>query len=143
MPSQPTRRTVLRVAGVTGAAVAGAGALSACGSGSTTTGASAAGQAAGQGAGGALAKTTDIPVGGGKIVGQVVITQPTAGTYKAFSAICTHQGCTVSSVAQGQIDCACHGSAFDAATGAVVNGPAKSPLPEKKITVADGSITLA
>lgn len=143
MPSQPTRRTVLRVAGVAGATVAGAGALSSCGSATTTSGGSSAGQPAGQPAGGALAKTADIPVGGGRIVGQVVVTQPTAGTYKAFSAICTHQGCTVSSVAQGKIDCACHGSAFDAATGAVVNGPAKSPLPEKKITVADGSITLA
>lgn len=88
-----------------------------------------------------LAKAADIPVGGGKIFdsAKIVITQPTAGDYKAFSAVCTHQGCTVSSVKDGTINCACHGSQFDIATGDVKAGPATSGLPAKTVTLdADG-----
>ena len=143
MSEQPSRRTVLRVAGVAGAGVAAGGALSACSGSSATQGAGTAATTAVANAAGALAKTADIPVGGGKIVDKVVVTQPVAGTFKAFSAICTHQGCTVTSIASGKIDCACHGSVFDAATGAVITGPAARALAEQKISVADGSISLA
>ena len=101
---------------------------------------------AGAGAGGAkLAATADVPVGGGVILtdAQLVITQPKAGTFKAFSAICTHQGCTVSSVENGTINCPCHGSEFAIADGSVVAGPAPKPLPAQSIKVSGGSITAA
>ena len=65
----------------------------------------------------------------------VVLTQPVAGTFKAFSATCTHQGCTVAEVAGGTINCPCHGSKFAVADGAVTAGPAPRPLPEKAVTV--------
>ena len=99
---------------------------------------------AGEGAGAALAKASDVPVGGGMVVNdqQVVITQPTAGTYKAFSAVCTHQGCLIADVANGTINCPCHGSKFNIADGSVANGPASTPLPQRSITVADDQITL-
>ena len=101
---------------------------------------------AGAGAGGAkLAATADVPVGGGVILtdAQLVITQHKAGTFKAFSAICTHQGCTVSSVENGTINCPCHGSQFAIADGSVVAGPAPKPLPAQSIKVSGGSITAA
>lgn len=91
-----------------------------------------------------LGKTADIPVGGGKIFApnQVVVTQPTQGTFKAFSSICTHQQCPVASVADGTINCDCHGSKYAIADGSVVEGPAPKPLPPKQITVTGDSITL-
>ncbi len=94
---------------------------------------------------GKLAATADVPVGGGIIVpaAALVITQPKANTFKAFSAICTHQGCTVSTVEGGTINCPCHGSQFAIADGSVVNGPAQKPLAAKKIKVSGGSITAA
>lgn len=146
-----TRRAVIFGAGGAGLAVA----LSACSSydsSGTTVAApedgqatqSQAGQAAG-GGGGEIAKTADIPQGGGKVFKDqdVVITQPEAGTFKAFSAKCTHQGCPVASVSNNEIVCPCHGSKFSAKDGSVTNGPASQPLAEKKITVSGDSITLA
>ncbi|MFH8476791.1 Rieske (2Fe-2S) protein [Streptomyces sp. NPDC018000] len=92
----------------------------------------------------ALAKTADIPVGGGMIFADlgVVVTQPKAGEFKAFSSKCTHQGCAVSSVSEGTINCHCHRSKFDVATGSVMAGPATKPLPARPITVEGDSITL-
>ncbi|MEU9761396.1 Rieske (2Fe-2S) protein [Streptomyces sp. NPDC047985] len=91
-----------------------------------------------------LAKTADIPQGGGKVFADrgVVVTQPKAGEFKAFSSKCTHQGCGLSSVSDGAINCACHGSTFDVATGAATSGPASQPLPTRPIRVVNGSITL-
>src|ERR671916_355241 len=96
-------------------------------------------------AGESLASTADIPVGGGEVFADqnVVVTQPQAGTFKAFSAVCTHQGCTVSKVAAGTIDCPCHGSKFAIADGSVVDGPASSPLEERQVTVSGDTIQLA
>jgi Rieske Fe-S protein len=74
---------------------------------------------------------------------QLVVTQPTAGDFKVFSAICTHQGCMVGAVADGAIICPCHNSMYDIATGQVVGGPAPRPLAERPVTVDSGQITLA
>ena len=92
-----------------------------------------------------LAATADVPVGGGVILAdaQLVITQPKVGTFKAFSAICTHQGCAVSTVENGTINCPCHGSEFAITDGSVVAGPAPKPLPAQAIKVSGGSITAA
>ncbi len=87
--------------------------------------------------------TSDIPVGGGKIYPdqKVVITQPSAGTFKAFSAVCTHQGCVVGAVTT-TINCPCHGSMFAIADGSVVNGPATAPLPSLTASVSGSEITV-
>ncbi|MFF9773675.1 Rieske (2Fe-2S) protein [Streptomyces sp. NPDC013978] len=159
--SIPGRRTVMAAAGVAGLAVA----LTACGSdddsstsvssgagagdttggstGGDTTGGSTGG---GDGAGGKeIAKTADIPEGGGKIFESegVVVTQPEAGTFKAFSSACTHQGCAVKTIADGVINCPCHNSNFSIADGSVKSGPATKALPAKTVTVSGDSITLA
>jgi Rieske Fe-S protein len=91
-----------------------------------------------------LGSTADIPVGGGKVfvANKVVVTQPTAGTFKAFSAVCTHQGCTVNKVADGTIDCPCHGSKFAVADGSVAHGPAQRPLAPREITVSGDQVLL-
>ncbi|GAA1363545.1 Rieske (2Fe-2S) protein [Streptomyces beijiangensis] len=108
-----------------------------------------AGGGGGSGGGGggapALTKTADIPVGGGKIFAdkKVVVTQPEAGSFKAFSAICTHQGCTVSSVSGGTINCPCHGSKYRVADASVAGGPAPRPLAPQAIKVTGDSISLA
>ncbi|MGW0876798.1 Rieske (2Fe-2S) protein [Streptomyces sp. NPDC002740] len=152
--SGPARRTVVAAAGAAGLSVA----LTACGgsdddssSSSASAGTSEAASTGGTGggdnaaAGAALTTTADVPEGGGKVFAseKVVVTQPTAGTYKAFSAVCTHQGCTVKSISDGVINCPCHNSNFSITDGSVKSGPAQKPLPEVSITVSGDSITLA
>jgi Rieske Fe-S protein len=92
-----------------------------------------------------LARVGDIPVGGGKIFEneKVVVTQPEAGTIKAFSVTCTHQGCAVTRVSGGTIECPCHGSKFAVADGSVSAGPASAPLPPVNVKVTGDAITLA
>ena len=80
-------------------------------------------------------------MGSGVIVGDVVVTQPSAGVFKGLSAKCTHKGCTVDKVADGTIDCPCHGSKFNL-DGTVANGPAQEPLAVENITVQGDSIML-
>jgi Rieske Fe-S protein len=106
--------------------------------------ASSAQSASGAGAADALARTSEIPVGGGKIFDTqvVVVTQPTAGEYKAFSAVCTHMGCIVNQISMGRIDCPCHGSEYSISDGAVLAGPAPRPLPAKQIKITGDSIFL-
>ncbi|MFG2995507.1 Rieske (2Fe-2S) protein [Streptomyces sp. NPDC048340] len=151
------RRTVLAV----GAAALAGGALTACGGGEkkpTNEGGSAAtpqgsaspaasASASAPAAGGkVLLKSSAVPVGGGTVLKEekLVVTQPTAGSFRCFTAVCPHQGCLVNKVENGTIDCPCHGSKFEVADGAVAHGPATRPLAEKKITVAaDGNISLA
>jgi Rieske Fe-S protein len=153
---QAPRRALLAGVGVVGAAAT----LAACGTASSTDNGSAtgAGTTSGPTSGGTpsaaastgdgtavkgIAKTTDIPVGSGKILSGVVVTQPAAGTFKAFSSTCTHQGCQVNAVSGGLIKCPCHGSEFSITDGSVKAGPAPSPLPAKKVTVTDGQIVVA
>ncbi|MFJ4970268.1 Rieske (2Fe-2S) protein [Streptomyces sp. NPDC088755] len=97
------------------------------------------------GGGEQLAATADIPVGGGTIFKQqkVVVTQPEEGEFKAFSAVCTHASCLVSTVSDGTINCPCHGSKFSITDAAVEAGPATRPLPAERITVSGGSIRLS
>jgi Rieske Fe-S protein len=96
-------------------------------------------------AGAALASTAEIPVGGGKVFDgkNVVVTQPVSGEFVAFSAVCTHQGCSVATVLGGTINCPCHGSKFSIKDGSVAGGPAPQPLSKVQITVEGTSIKLA
>jgi Rieske Fe-S protein len=140
-----------------------ASAITACGAGASSSSTPAAGNAATPGgpasgaasggaggggssapAGNALASTSQIPVGSGMVFSgqQVVVTQPSAGEFKAFSAVCTHMGCIVNQVSNGTIDCPCHGSQYSIKTGDVVAGPAPKPLPAKQIKVSGDSIFL-
>jgi Rieske Fe-S protein len=139
-----TRRSVLRGAAVVaGGGVVGFVAASASDAADDTTvaGANGYGPAAATTGGGALAALTDVPDGGGLVLGSrhVVITR-TGDAVQAFSATCTHQGCTVSDVSKGKIHCPCHGSIFDATTGKVLQGPATTPLPVVRVEVRDGSV---
>lgn len=135
-PTGPNRRTVLASAGT-----AGLGAVALAGCGGAGDAASDAASQAKDAAAEAISKAT-IPVGGGKIIGdaKVVVTQPQAGEFKAFSAVCTHQACVVSDVSGGTINCACHGSKYDLATGEVKQGPATQALPSKTVTVSGDGI---
>jgi len=157
--TRATRRGVLAGVGLVGLA----GAVSACtssGSPAGTSGGAYGGAyggtaaapsapaastpaAAGNGAS-ALAATSEIPVGSGKIFTpeKVVVTQPVSGDFKAFSAVCTHMGCIVSQISDGTIDCPCHGSQFSIKDGSVVSGPAPSPLAAEAIKVSGRSIIL-
>jgi Rieske Fe-S protein len=162
--TRATRRGVLAGVGLVGLA----GAVSACGSGGSSSSsastnappATGAGSAPSSAAGGsastgngssagaqgsALASTSEIPVGSGKIFTseKVVVTQPNSDDFKAFSAVCTHMGCIVSTISDGTIDCPCHGSRYSISTGAVVSGPAPSPLPAASIKVTGSSIFLS
>jgi Rieske Fe-S protein len=154
-PVTDARRPVPRRAVVagTGAVALGAGLLAAGCASSTAPGSTAAAPppagaapvpTAASGSAGGLGSTADIPVGGGKIFAdrKVVVTQPTAGTFVGLSAVCTHKGCVVNKVADGTIDCPCHGSKFHL-DGTVANGPAQAPLPTMPVTVEGTSINLA
>jgi nitrite reductase/ring-hydroxylating ferredoxin subunit len=114
----------------------------AAGESSTTTAAPpATGGTAAAPAANVIAKTADVPVGSGVIVDKVVVTQPTAGVFKGFSSTCTHKGCTVDKIADGTIDCPCHGSKFNL-DGSVAKGPATTPLEAQAVTVQGDSIVL-
>jgi Rieske Fe-S protein len=117
---------------------------SAASTGGPTSGGTASGGAGSAGAN-VLTTTVKVPVGGGQILvpQKIVVTQPTADSFKAFTAVCTHQGCTVGTVAGGTIDCPCHGSKFSIKDGSVVNGPATLPLAAIAIKVEGTSIVEA
>jgi nitrite reductase/ring-hydroxylating ferredoxin subunit len=134
------RRSVLRGACVVCVGVAGAGVLAACGGGSGGSGDSGSDG----GSADTPIKTSDIPVGGGKVFDgpKVVVTQPTVGEFKAFTAVCTHQRFLVGNVQGGTINCLHHGSMFNMTTGAVVGGPAPAPLAAKTVTVTGDTLTV-
>jgi len=133
---RPSRRIVFQGLGALGTAVA----LASCGSGDGDGG----DEAATPDAGTELATTTEVPVGGGVILQEekIVVTQPTEGEFKAFSAVCTHQGCIVAEV-QETINCNCHNSKYSIEDGSVQGGPAPSPLKEVAITVNGDKIVTA
>jgi Rieske Fe-S protein len=151
--SAASRRAV--VGGVVGLGL-GAPLLAACGSDDSGAG-DGAGSDSGDSGGssgadnggttssGGIATKSEVPVGSGKIfkADKVVITQPTEGQFKAFSAVCTHQGCVVAEIKGADIDCTCHGSMFAIADGSVVHGPATKPLPELKVTVEGENLSVS
>ena len=164
-----SRRTLLRTAGLVALASGGAAALASCSTDTAAPAASAEPAPASSSAAspsaassapasakasatssaaapsGPSVATSEVPVGGGFILpgADYVVTQPEKGTYKAFSKICTHQGCTVSHIADQQIICRCHSSHFSIKDGSVVSGPAKAPLPETKTTVSGSNVVTA
>jgi Rieske Fe-S protein len=139
----PTRRTVLTTGVAVAGAAAGAVALAACGtdSGSSSSTGGSGGSAAPAASGTTVAALSDIQVGQAKSVtvnGQeAIVARPTETTAACFSAICTHQGCTVKPDG-AKLNCPCHGSVFNALTGAVEKGPASTALPSIAVKV-DGS----
>ncbi|MFO7193448.1 MULTISPECIES: Rieske (2Fe-2S) protein [Thermocrispum] len=130
------RRTAIAGTGVL--AVTGA-ALAACGDGG---GGGGGGEAPAKGT--VIGKASDVQVGGGTVFkdAETVVTQPAEGEFKAFSAICTHQGCLVDSVSDGLINCKCHGSQFTL-DGRVAKGPARDPLPAREVTVTEAGDIVA
>jgi len=152
MTASPTRRSVLN-----GALVVAAGAVvgyvvtraSSAVDEAAAAGANGYGPAGGDGAAGgagdsALAEVADLPDGGGVVLGdQHLVLVRDGDQVHGLSATCTHQGCTVNGVAEGRITCPCHGSVFDAATGDVVSGPARTPLPAVPVEVRAGAVYLA
>jgi Rieske Fe-S protein len=133
-----TRRTAL----VAGAGAVGIAALAACSSDSSTSSAPATKDAGGGSEN--LVALDSIKVGeavSAKLSdgSKIVVARPTSSTAAAFSATCTHQGCTVAPAGK-ELHCPCHGSKFDAATGKVINGPASKPLPKVAVHVAGGQV---
>ncbi len=126
------RKTLIAGIGVGAAAAT----VAACSSSESGSGSEAD---PGSGSGDALAATSEVPVGSGVIVGDVIVTQPVAGDFQGFSAVCTHTGCLINNISDGTINCPCHGSKFDL-EGQVVNGPAARPLEPIAVEVQGDSI---
>jgi Rieske Fe-S protein len=143
-----TRRALLAAVAVGGAG----GALGGCtvyGGQDKGSAPDSGGQAAGGGSGATpgevLTRVSDLPVGGGVILAdrKIVVTRADKDTVRAFSAVCTHAGCTVSGISEGVITCPCHGSTFRVADGSVAQGPASAPLPAIDVGVDGDEVTLA
>lgn len=153
VPTGTGRRAVLRSAGVAGGAVAAAAALAACGGGSSGTGGASSapssdassGSTGGGAASGQGIAASKVPVGSGVIDTDLkaVVTQPTKGEFKAFSYVCTHQGCPVTQISGDTITCPCHGSQFSTKDGSVKNGPATKPLAPKKATLKGSEVIVS
>ncbi|WP_260478144.1 Rieske (2Fe-2S) protein [Nonomuraea sp. WAC 01424] len=128
------RREMLGVAGIAACGLALAG----CGAGDAKA------QQVSTIKGKVIAKTADVPVGGGKLVNEwkIVVTQPTQGVYKAYSAVCTHKGCMVGTPKDNVITCACHGSEFAADSGKATKGPATAPLTVYQVKVEGDGIVV-
>ena len=164
-PAAPTRRTVLLAAGLVALTGGGAAVLGACAADGETvapptssaptsappspspaaaspTAKKSATKKAAKAPKGPSVAAAKVPVGGGVIMDDAnyVITQPQKGTYKAFTKICTHEQCKVSSISDGTINCRCHGSKFDIADGSVANPPATSPLEAFETTVFEDDV---
>ena len=151
-----TRRSMLRGATVGGVALP---LLAACGGGDSagssddassaadspsSSAADPSSSAADGGGAGLTVAAADVPVGGGTVIAKekVVVVQPTQGDFKAYTAVCTHQGCTVGKVEDGQIICPCHKSHFSVEDGSPVSGPAQKPLAAKQVTVSGDQISI-
>ena len=131
------RRTFL-----TGAVVAGVAVTAGCATASTV--ATDAVPTSKDPSGATTLAANTVPVAGGVVIAgdKVVVTQPEAGVYKAFSSVCTHAGCSVTEVSNNEIHCPCHGSTFDSVTGKVLSGPATASLAKRTVTASGGTLTL-
>ncbi|MBW5481538.1 Rieske (2Fe-2S) protein [Streptomyces bambusae] len=139
MPAQPAaRRTVLKGAAALAGAAAGAGALSACSTATNSGGTTPPTPTAPV----ELGAAADVPVGGAKLYRErkLVVSCPAEGQYKAFSAQCTHAGCVLDKIEDGEGNCPCHRSRFDVSTGKVLRGPATDPLPAVPVRVEGGKL---
>ena len=138
-----SRRTVLGAlgGGATASVLAGCGGGADGGSGGDGSGDAAPAPSKGA----PLVATTDVPVAGGVILKdqKIVVTQPEQGTFKAFSAVCTHQGCVVGKVSDNEIECTCHGSKYSTEDGSVINGPAQEPLAAIQVKVKGNEVVKA
>ncbi|MEQ0557707.1 Rieske (2Fe-2S) protein [Amycolatopsis sp. NEAU-NG30] len=136
-----SRRTVLTTGAAVAGAAVGAVALSACSSGDSPKPGTAQAPIA---AGTPLVALADVPVGQAKAAKapdgtDVIVSRPSESAAAAFSAICTHQGCTVAPKGADLV-CPCHGSVFNALTGEVKQGPASKPLPSVPVKVENGKV---
>jgi|tagenome__1003787_1003787.scaffolds.fasta_scaffold19642021_1 nitrite reductase/ring-hydroxylating ferredoxin subunit len=159
-----SRRSLIRGVALGGAALP---LLAACGGGGDSADAKGSGGSGGSGgsddsggssdsggsggAGGTTVAKSDVPVGGGKVLTQdkVVVTQPSKGVFAAFTAICTHQGCTVGKIENGEIICPCHLSHFSIKDGSNTQGPndtpagSVQPLAKKKVTAKGDQLSIS
>jgi nitrite reductase/ring-hydroxylating ferredoxin subunit len=99
----------------------------------------------GGGQGGALVPVSDVPLGGGVVLTdqRILVTQPSDTDFKAFEAVCTHQGGAITRIEDGEMICSLHQSRFSIADGEVLSGPASNPLPEIDVRVRDGQVVRA
>lgn len=150
------RRAVLQGLAVSGAGAAASTLLAACGSDGEATssapsssagdndGTQGGGEGGGKGSGTVLGPASEVAVGGGVIYADalVVVTQPTKGEYKGFTAVCTHQQCPVTNIEGAEIVCNCHGSRYSIEDGSVISGPAPAALAAEPVTLSGGDVTL-
>ena len=89
-----------------------------------------------------LVSLDQVPTGGGVVLedARIVVTRSATDDVRAFTAVCTHQGCTVATVVDVIIQCPCHGSQYDAGTGQVRRGPATRPLAPVAVVVRSGKV---
>ncbi|WP_402468032.1 QcrA and Rieske domain-containing protein [Isoptericola aurantiacus] len=143
-PVTCSRRQILRGAGLATGVVVGGGVLVACSDPVDPSG--AVDDVTTSGAGETVVALADVPVGGAvsaEVAGTpVLVTQPTEGEVHVFSAICTHQGCTVAP-AGDLLECPCHQSVFSLTDASVQAGPAPEPLGEIAVEVVDGDVVVA
>lgn len=153
-----SRSRFIRLGGALSLSVAGASLLASCGGGNGgDEGGYGAGENSGEtgggtsvgGSGPAIAQASNVETNsavqfqnGGE---PAVLIHMKSGDFKAYSAVCTHQSCTVSYVpGQGTLNCPCHGSVFDPAQGGkAIQGPAQRPLPDIPIKMQSGKIVRA
>lgn len=123
-PNEHTRRAIFKATGGVAATVAVAGGLAACSNDSAKK----------QDATPETVKKDQVPVGSGVVVGEYVVVQPTKGDFKAYTAVCPHQGCLVRTITEEEIVCPCHSSGFSPKDGSKMYGPATEGLAKAKLT---------
>lgn len=144
MTTNVNRRRLIQAAGIAGG-LAGIGLTSACSRDNDESSGERNAESDGDSSGGAVTvAASEVPVGSGVVVDNTyAVVQPSEGDFRAFSAICTHQGCTVGTFTETEIVCPCHSSRFSTADGSVLSGPAEEPLPAAQVAAAGGELTIS